>query len=182
MIQTIEDTKGGLGALFSDLASGQVRDSPFKESLKTELAGYATNLLADDGSGGAGVRCGDLEQPVRVRLIQALQRAVGDPDVGAMEHFARGIRLGVGVRMPRTPAVYARKVRWRLPEQATADYESAAEGTVDWRDYYRSAKLCADAVEKQLEDHHSRGLALRMSPESARQRFPDLRECLRSAQ
>ena len=65
VIQTIENTKGGLGALFSNLAGGQVRESPFKESLKAELARYAKSLFADDGAGGAEVRCGDLEQPVR---------------------------------------------------------------------------------------------------------------------
>ena len=175
VLQTVDREEGGLNGLFGKIAGGQFKESPFDEALKTGLAEYAVKLFADDGVGGAAPRRGDLEQPVRVRLIQALQRAIGDPDVGAMEHFARGIRLGVGVRLPRTPAVYGRKTRWRLPEQATADHDQPVDNAVAWRENYRSAKLCAEAVRKQLEDHHARGIALKLDPEEAKQRFPGLR-------
>ena len=35
-----------------------------------------------------------------------------------MGTFAVGVRLGPGVHMPRLPALYAKKRRWRLPAQA----------------------------------------------------------------
>ena len=175
VLRTVDQADGGLTGLFGRIATGQLRVSPFSDSLRSEIADYAVSLFSDDDEGGAAPRAGDLDQPLRVRLIQALQRAVGDPDPQAMDHFARGIRLGVGVRMPRTPAVYARKTRWRLPEQASADCDRPTEGASVWRDNYRSAKLCAEAVAKQLDEHHQRGLSLRLEPAEARRRFPDLR-------
>ncbi len=175
VLRTADAAEGGLHGLFGRLASGQVLESPFDADLKAELAEYSMSLFDNDGCGGARSRKDDLEQPVRIRLMQALLRTIGDPDAHGMEHFARGVRLGVGTRLPRTPAVYSRKTHWRLPEQAAARPEDFVSTDSIWRENYRSAKQCADAVQRQLDEHHARGLAIRVGAEEAERRFPGLR-------
>ncbi len=95
VLQLDVTSEKGLKGVFAELAAGRLTQSPFREEAKAELAEYIMTLFDDDGAQGARPRRGDLDQPVRVRLLQALQRAVGDPDGLAMDEFARGIRLGV---------------------------------------------------------------------------------------
>ncbi len=175
VLDTLGSTVGGLDGLFGRLAGGQLQSSPFSDAVKSDLAEYAMSLFDADGHGGARPRDGDVPQPVRVRLLQALQRAVDDPDPTAMDHFARGVRLGVGTRLPRTPAVYARKTRWRMAEQASADFNDEVSTESVWRENYRSAKQCAEAVERQLEKHHGRGLARKVAAERAELEYPGIR-------
>ncbi len=175
-VLTLDGPDGrGIEALFTALSNGEVLDSPFPHDLVTNLTTYAESLFDDDEQGGARERPGDVAQPVRIRLVQALLRAVGDPDSAGMSHFAAGVRLGVGVRLPRTPAVYARKTHWRLPEQAAADYREEPSTESIWLDNYRSAKSSLAAIEVQLEDHHLRGLADRVPESEAELRYPGIR-------
>ncbi len=160
--------------LFDKLARGQVDKDPFPSDELSGLAEYAMALYDCDGEEGARPRGGDLPQPVRVRLLQAILKDSGDPDWKGMSQFATGIRLGVGVRMPRTPAVYARKRRWRIPEQS--DPDAWKEQTISgvWRDNYRSAKNQRAEVKRQLEDHVREGLAFKLPPAEAVARYPNL--------
>ena len=48
--------------------------------------------------------------------MDLLLRASEDPEVGIGD-FASGVRVGSGARLPRLPALYARKKRWRIPKQ-----------------------------------------------------------------
>ena len=83
---------------------------------------------------------GDREDvPIDYRYLDILLRAAGDPEVGMVE-YAQGIRVGPGVRMPRLPALYKQKKRWRIPEQAyPLDYlECTQEAGGTWRRNYSS--------------------------------------------
>ena len=55
--------------------------------------------------------------PVGFRLVQLLLTAAEDPEV-ALGSFASGVRVGPRVRLPRQPALYHPKRKWRLQEQA----------------------------------------------------------------
>ncbi len=160
--------------LFDRLARGQVERDPFPSDALADLTDYAMTIYDADGEDGARPRGGDLPQTIRVRLLQAILRDSGDPDWEGMSQFATGIRLGVGVRMPRTPAVYARKRRWRIPQQS--DPEAWKEPTISgaWRDNYRSAKNQRAEVRRQLEEHVSEGLAFKLHPAAAVARYPNL--------
>ena len=70
----------------------------------------------------------------------------------------------MGVRMPRTPAVYEPKRRWRLREQADADVllPASRDAPVELGNY-RSAELEADAVERVLEARAKCGRALKIT-------------------
>ena len=94
VLRAVDQTDGGLSVLFGKSATGQLRESPFPDSLKKEFADYAVSLFHDDGEGGAAPREEDLPQPVRVRLIQALQRAIGDPDPPQLWDSGHGHALG----------------------------------------------------------------------------------------
>ena len=60
---------------------------------------------------------GDLDElPMDFRFIDLLLRASGDPG-HHLGGFAQGVKVGPGTRMPRLPALYRRRRRWRLPEQ-----------------------------------------------------------------
>ena len=58
-----------------------------------------------------------LPQPVDVLLLGSLLKAFGDPDSEVMVAYARGVPLGVGVDLPRTPDVFPPKLKWALKEQ-----------------------------------------------------------------
>ncbi len=170
----VSATGSTVDAIFDELAAGKTAGEPWPEEFVTRLAERAMQIFDDYPPHSPRPRLHDRHQHVRVRLLQAVLHAAEDPDHAGMEHFARGVRLGVNVRMPRTPAVYARKTAWRLPSQREAQqfYGQTTEGV--WRENYLSVKAHVQLIERQLEDHAARDLALSLSPEEARRRFPDL--------
>jgi len=107
-----------------------------------------------------------------MRLLGALLKSAADPDADAIADFAGGVRLGVGTRMPRIPAVYPRKVRWSLPEQGHPELweEVNCEAPILLKSY-RSARELAAEVEKDLEEQTARGLCERLTEAEARERF-----------
>ncbi len=154
-------------ALFDRLASGSVEENPFGGD---SWDGFVEKIIEviDGGSGSAHARPHDQPQRLRVRLLQTVLALGGDPDAPGMEHFCRGVRVGVGVRLPRTPAVYARKRRWRLKAGDAEQVEDGLlEGVDSWRLNYRSAVVHQEEVHRQLMDHYSRGMALKLSPAEA---------------
>ena len=56
-------------------------------------------------------------QAIKVELIGALLRGLGDPDWEVFVDYSVGVPIGLDVDMPRTPLVYPAKTKWALPEQ-----------------------------------------------------------------
>ena len=162
-----------LDQLFDKLAEGRVESNPLGESFCEEVRKAVLTVFQDALHDGRP-KPGDRAQPIHVRLLEAMLHEGNDPDARGMAQFATGVRLGVGAKMPRTPAVYQRKTRWRLESQSTASHEPSEVAAV-WRENYPSAKLHSDEIEKQVEDHVVRGLALKVSPQKAEELFPGLR-------
>ncbi len=170
----------GLSAeqLFDMLATGQVLEDPLSKDPRGQrrLVDNVLRALANDEC-SPYARAEDLAQPIRIRMLQAILFLGGDPDHRAINHFGRGVRIGVGVKLPRTPAVYARKRRWRLEGQGDPDFDLQGERAAlgdSWRDNYASAKIHDRAILTQLEEAVDRGLALRLSVEEAAFHFPNL--------
>lgn len=91
-------------------------------------------------------------QPFEVRLIQGLLAAFGDPDHYFGEWWAQGVWLGSPSRkLPRTPAVFDRKTKWRFTE-------TSEEGRGDWQPNYSSLQEHAELVHKQFEEEEKEGL------------------------
>ena len=112
--------------------------------------------------------------PIDYRFFELLLEIAEDPEV-AIGSFAGGVRVGPGVRMPRLPALYKPKRRWKLPEQSDAlDYlEAAVEGDPEWRRNSTLAEL-SEKVAAVLEEHAERGQVLKLSEQEARKKYPHL--------
>jgi len=156
---------------FATLAAGRATVSPFGVAM---VAGLRQRLV--DRFLLRGVECRprpeDEEQPVHVRLLAAMLHDAQDPDAAGIAGYASGVRIGVGVRLPRTPAVYPRKKRWALPTQAHPelldDFDFAEPVLLD---NYRSARDLQKEVEADLEDLRARGLCERLTESEAKSRF-----------
>ena len=61
-------------------------------------------------------------QPLFLSAIGQTLKEMGDPDwkiVASRAHsYASGVRLGVGVKLPRTPAVFKKKTHWRRYDES----------------------------------------------------------------
>ena len=81
-----------------------------------------------------------------------------------------------GARLPRIPALYAKKTTWRLPEQFNAldDQEERAATEGVWRSNYSSLAGLADMKQAVMDDHAERGQILRLTEEQAKARYPNL--------
>ena len=114
------------------LAVGRVESCPFPEDSVLELKRKLVEALESSGHGLGRTAVDRVDVPVDYRLLQSLLSAAQDPEVG-LGDFALGVRVGPGARLPRLPALYAAKRRWRLPEQEDPlvhqEDWSAAEGT-----------------------------------------------------
>ena len=100
-------------------------------------------------------------------------RAVQHPD-RSIGKFARGVKVGLGVRLPRLPALYRPKRRWKLAGQGTPD-DHLVEGhdteTV-WRSNIPTVDELADKVEEVLEHQVKRGQVVKLSEEDAERQCP----------
>ena len=90
---------------------------------------------------------------------------LGDEDPEFLtEVVETGVRIGVGVEMPRTPAVYEEKVKWtvegtdeELHEVLAGNYESAKENAVD--------------IRRQVNEEVELGTIKRMTLTEAQQKY-----------
>ena len=134
-------------------ACGGLQSDPFPPERTTLLR---EQLFSSIRAGGKfpDKRPGDADRPVYFRAVAALLEESCDPDWEVFDkQYPTGVRLGVGVRMPRTPAVFDKKTKWKLKEQELLE---SAEGFLShsggWRDNYVSAKDHLAAVERALEN------------------------------
>ncbi len=157
--------------LFDRLAAGQIQEDPVPPRITFGLTEQVTRLF-DECDEPARRRPGDRDQIIHIRLLMAIMREAQDPDVAGMWHYCRGVKLGVNHRMPRTPAVFEPKRRWRLQEQYEAEYYYGADAEGHWRDNYKSAQTHVDLIDRQLQDHVSRGLAFQVTAEEMKRLYP----------
>ena len=90
-----------------------------------------------------------------------------------MKVYATGVPIGVGVDMPRTPAVFPPKLKYSLKEQkewgGSGDHANADQGKT--RTNYASAVGFAKEVEAALEKQVAAGQTLRLPLAEARRRY-----------
>ena len=98
------------------LALGKVEGCPFDAK---EIEALKNELFTDLEKHGLdlGRKQGDREDlPIDFRFLGLLLKTAEDPEIG-LGDFAQGVRVGPGSRMPRLPALYRPKRRWRLASQ-----------------------------------------------------------------
>ena len=92
-------------------------------------------------------QAGDVEQEIDMRLLQAFLFIADDPEAPALDCYASGVVLGHNLCMPRTPAVFEAKKKWRL------GYEAPDNHSEEWVKNYKTAEENMKAVkEKVTED------------------------------
>ena len=98
-----------------------------------------------------------MDVPIDYRFLDIILRAAEDPEVGLGE-YAQGVKVGPGTRMPRLPALYKPKKKWRLPSQVDPlDYlEYAPDGSGVWRRNYATLREFESQVLEVMHDQASR--------------------------
>ena len=106
-------------------------------------------------------------QVFEVRLIQGLLEACEDPDHYFCNWWARGVWLGSPTRrLPRTPAVFERKTKWRLSDAPDEDVN-------EWQRNYSSITEHRKLVQAQFKEEEKEGLMMQMSLRQALQEYGD---------
>ena len=116
---------------------------------------------------GGRVTRKDRPSPLEFRLLAAFLKHTGDPEKGLAD-FADGVRVGVGFKLPRVPAVYPRKRQWRLKEQENAEAHLWQEPTWGADNKNSSAAELAEAVEVQLQLSVTKGQAIKLTERQAK--------------
>ena len=108
----------GTVQLLVNLALGRVQENPFSEkdiqdlkqdvNDKLERAGLELNRKENDRK----------DVPIDFGYLDLLLKAAEDPEVG-LAQFSQGVRVGPSARMPRLPALYKPKRKWRLAARQT---------------------------------------------------------------
>ena len=151
-----------------------MEESPFDQKAASNLEREVIESLSSKGYYMKSSPRDRTDIPIDFRFLELLLEASGDPEVG-LGMFARGVRVGPGVRLPRLPALYAKKKRWLLSRgfrkiqtwRTTTKIRSGAAN-------YSSLEPLSDKVREVLEDHANRGQVLKLSEDEARKRYPNL--------
>ena len=156
-----------LKRLLLTIAVGKLKSSPFPAEIVQEVRDDLCVILREAGHGDGLPQSGDVPQMFQVRLIQSLLSAFGDPDSHFCAFWARGVWLGSPQRkLPRTPAVFDRKVKWRLAE-ATGDDHG------EWQANYSSMEEHASMVESQFRKEEGLGMMTTMTLREAMKEYGD---------
>ena len=161
--------------ILARLMNGSATASPFPPDAVARVRPRLATHLETSGLRPA-LWEGDRAQPIQVRLLEAFATSVDDPAAHMLGQFAGGVRYGVGVRLPRLPAIWRRKRHWRLCEQRrpSALFVQDPEGLLyegAIRRNYRSARDLEASVRKELEQMVRDGKSIKMSLRQAQARF-----------
>ena len=165
----------GTPQLLADLALGKVKACPFEAARVRELKEESLDILSKHGLVLQRTGQDRRDVPIDFRYLQLLLTAAQDPEIG-LGSFASGVRVGPGARLPRLPALYAPKKRWRLAEQSdpVRYQEERVSGEQVWRRNYSTLVEFTDQVLEVMEDQAKRGQVLKLSEAEAKARFPNL--------
>eukprot|EP00435_Cladocopium_sp_Y103_P069710 s303_g33.t2 len=105
-------------------------------------------------------------QPFMLAALEAHLRAVGDPDAGAFSEkpgcFRKGVPIGVDEPLPRVPAVFEEKEKWKKYE--AIPFPQNKENYLSARDHARSIQL-------QFRQEELKGAMVELEEEEARRRY-----------
>ncbi len=124
------------GDILRSLCDGSSTGSPFPAERTERLEHYLHGLYGEEGA----QREGDRIAPIRTRLLQCILRDAGDPDWQALDVVSTGVPIGVGMRLPRTLAVYGPRKKWALPGQEDPNAWRRQWHGSEWQENYASAQ------------------------------------------
>ena len=160
--------------MLTSLPLGKVAECPFPSDEVKNLKAEVVRCAEANGYELRREAADRINAPIDFRFLQLLLTVAGDPEVH-LGDFSLGVRVGPGARLPRLPALYPAKKRWRLTEQGDPRNYLEQVNTVSmWRTNYASLDVFSDKVLAVLEDQAARGQVIKMTEHEARQRYPDL--------
>ena len=163
LFSTIEKAIPDQRRLVFELATGKVSGSPWPEGVVDELLYQWARLL----TGTVSLYRRDY-QPFYLPLIGQTLQALGDPDWKVYEKdpqgFSAGVPVGMGEKMPRTPAVFERKTRWRA-------YDEVHEVNYTMENY-QSARGLGAVLEQQFAEEAELGMMFALPLAEARATWP----------
>ena len=151
------------------LATGKLVESPFSDSLLESCRNIWFQAL-EEGKGEITkeeIRTVPEFQVFYLPAIGETLRLLGDPDwriyfVGK-ESFSKGVPIGFRSGLPRTPAVFPRKTKWRSYEEN--------EEVWDMENYQSAANL-GHVLQEQFQREADMGMMYETTLEQARLDFP----------
>ncbi|CAK0869239.1 unnamed protein product, partial [Prorocentrum cordatum] len=164
IVQGLEDPM----KIFARLACGGVEGPPFPDAAVQQARDAWLSELRV-ASGRVDLAEVPERQPFFLKALGVHLKEVGDPDWRIFEDskdsFTSGVALGFGELMPRTPAVFERKVHWRRYDR------DVVEGLPEDKGNYVSAIGRAGEIRTQFEEEVREGLMSRMPLADARREF-----------
>ena len=149
------------------LSLGRVDGQPFDEKILEEVRLDLRIILKQSGAGDGLPETGDLVQQFEIRLIEALLHLCEDPDWYFCKWWASGVWVGSPARkLPRTPAVFDRKTKWRWAEPGD-DLHG------EWQCNYPSLAEHAATVQKQFEEDERKRWMCRTTVRKALEEYGD---------
>lgn len=161
-----QEKEGGLLAmrkLAYRVAAGKMVESPIPADLFKKLEEEVEEILKKAGVAPTHEES-DVEQVYDVRRLQAMLKLAGDPDWRILTTYARGVPLGPGMKMPRTPAVFQKKRKWALSEEEGGSRK-------EWNENYASAKEYADVACEKIEGDAAKGRIIYRYLSEAREEY-----------
>ena len=143
------------------LACNKVKECPFSEELVLACLKVIGDFLARQGMKGVDLVV-PAGQKIRLHVLAGLAKVMGDPDwevlVQGVDSYLAGLPIGVERPLPRTPAVYERKRKWRKYDVADCPPCSKAN--------YVSCSGNTEAIEAQFQEEKEMGF-MRVEQEAA---------------
>ena len=168
----------GTEQLLVSLAMGKIDSCPFplddvaelKRSVIGAAAGFGHQIVRKPGDRS--------DVPIDYRFLDLYLRVAEDPETGLGE-YAQGAKVGPGTRMPRLPALYKPKKKWRLASQVDPlDYlEHAPDKEGTWRSNYSTLQAFEQQVLEVMYDRASRGQVIVLSERGGKRQASELGYC-----
>ena len=120
-VERFEQDVATRGVVYA-LALGKFWSSPFSSE---QVVACRSSLESALKAGGIDIIQNETDAPqtIRVRWVQAVALAVGDPDAHFASMVAGGVRAGALSSLPRTPAISEKKTKWVLPEECIDSWD-----------------------------------------------------------
>ena len=158
-VMTASNRKDDSLGFMLKLAAGRVKTCPFEEGSLAEARATIRQQVGLDEKEDV-VASG---QVFHLKLIGRLLKMYGDPDWEFVDGMGEGVPLGVDEQLPRTPAVFEEKGKWKLPDDAGPG--------VDTCENYRSVDPHLDTVKALFREEATLGWMEELPEEVARTRF-----------
>ena len=138
------------------LASQKLSESPFSEDTIKTVEGQMNRMLKeekDENGVTSWIRpeATDRKQPVAIRPLQSSLRFCEKPDWWGLHKYAKGVKLGWDVKLPRTPAMFGLKDSLGIGSVRSG---SESGQVLRWEPNHKSpmddAEICLDHFESEI--------------------------------